>query len=146
MKTRIFNLAIILLSCTCNLSADNLLYDIIGGNYAAQELPETVSCNDGEHYLQLQQNKYIIKYAYRTGQPVDTLFNVENTKLHKLKAIEGFVADPAEKRLLVYNDKQQIYRHSFRANYYLFDIQRNELKALSDTMPVQEPLFSPNGR
>ena len=146
MKTHFFSLAIILLSCTCNLSADNLLYDIIGGNYAARKLPKTVSCTDGEHYLQLQQNKYIVKYAYRTGQPVDTLFNAENTKLHKLETIEGFVADPAEKRLLVYNDKQQIYRHSFRANYYLFDIQRNELKALSDTMPVREPLFSPNGR
>ena len=146
MKTRTCILPAILLCSTFSLLADNLLYNIIDGQYAARELPETVSCTDGEHYLQLQQNKYIVKYAYRTGQPVDTLFNAENTQLHKLETIDGFVTDPAEKRLLVYNNTQQIYRHSFRADYYLFDIQRNELKALSDTMPVQEPLFSPNGR
>lgn len=136
----------IALSLCAPLACANLLYDIVDGKYRPASIPGTTSCANGENYLQTVDNKLIVRYAYQTGEAIDTIFNAEKTKLQKIKSIDGFILDPTEKRLLVYNNRKQIYRHSFTADYYIFDITRNELKPLSDTLPVQVPLFSPNGR
>ncbi len=128
------------------MASASLLYDLVDGKYAAKGMEAMTSCADGEHYVQLKADKYVVKYSYRTGEVVDTLFSADDTKLMKVDDIEGFLFSPAENRMLVYRNATQVYRHSFTADYYLYDIKRNELEPLSDKMPVQEPHFSPNGR
>ncbi len=145
MNVRFCVVAAILAANVVTASA-NLLYDLIDGKYKAKSYAALTSCADGEHYVQLKDEKYVLKYSYKTGKVVDTLFNAETTKLHEVETIEGFEMSPAENRMLVYNNSTQIYRHSFTADYYVYDIARNELEPLSDEMPVMVPHFSPNGR
>lgn len=46
---------------------------------------------------------------------------------------------------LEYENKQQLFRHSFMADYYLVDTQKNTRTRLSD-VPVRDAYLSPNGK
>ncbi len=128
-----------------SLFAD-LLDSIVTGKFNPQYISQMKSMNDGEHYTVLKERKYILKYSYKTGEIVDTLFNAEKTKINKLKNIVAYQFSPDEKRILVYNSPKYRYRRSFTANYYLYSIQRNEMTPLSENGEQESPLFSPNGK
>ncbi len=120
-----------------------LLHSIVTGDYKPQTLAEMVAMSDAEHYAQLQDD-CINVYAYKTGAKVQTLFDASTTKLLQIKDVAGFILPEEGKYLLVYNNVEKIYRHSFTADYYIFDTERNELKLLGDH--IKQPVFSPNGR
>ncbi len=120
-----------------------LLQDITSGVYKPKALPTMTAMADAAHYAQLQDD-CINVYAYATGEKVKTLFDASKTKLAKIENVEGFVLPETGKYLLVYTNSKQIYRHSFTADYYIFDTERNELKLLGEG--VKQPVFSPNGR
>lgn len=46
---------------------------------------------------------------------------------------------------LTYENRKQLFRHSFEADYYIVDTQKNTRKQLSDG-PVRDPIMSPNGK
>ncbi len=132
----------ILLISAMALQAE-LLSDIISGKYKPQVLPEMVALTDGSGYAVLEDD-CIFAYSYQTGKVMDTLFDASTAKLLKIADVEGFVLPEAGKYLLVYNNAKQIYRHSFTADYYIFNTERKELKLLGEGM--RNPVFSPNGR
>ncbi len=120
-----------------------LLSDIVSGKYNPQTLPDMVALTDGSGYAVLEDD-CIFAYSYQSGALVDTLFDASTAKLLKVENVEGFVLPEMGKYLLVYNNAKQIYRHSFTADYYIFNTERNELKLLGEG--VRNPVFSPNGR
>ena len=63
-----------------------------------------------------------------------------------MEQFDGFSLSPDEKHLLIYADSEPIYRRSFKATYYTFEIRRNLLKPLSDGGKQQAAVYSPNGR
>ena len=52
---------------------------------------------------------------------------------------------PQTRYKLEYENKQQLFRHSFLADYYLIDTQKNTRTRLSD-QPVRDAIISPNGK
>ncbi len=138
------NLFILLLLIPLTLSAD-LLTDIVSGTYKPKTLPELTFLNDGEHYASLTDGK-VCTYDCRTGNLQSTLFDPADTKLLKIDTIEGFLLSPDERFLLVYKDRQQIYRRSFKAHYYLYNIERHELFTLASDSLIASPLFSPDSK
>ena len=60
---------------------------------------------------------------------------------------DGVIADfdASEKMILLACNTNQIFRHSFTADYYLYDIESKKLQKLFD-FQVQEPTFSPDGK
>lgn len=144
MKHRLFFLIFMFVFACGNLKAE-LLTDILSGKYKPEQLPQMQSMPDGERYAILEDS-LILAYSYKTGMLTDTLFDIHNTQTTTLDSIQGFLLSPDERFLLVYNGKEQIYRRSFKANYYLYDRQNRYLAPLSEQMPVQSPVFSPNGK
>ena len=141
----------LLLACfvLTTASAQRLdLMDINSGKYSARGVQPVVSSADGESYFQADnKNTMIIKYSYKTGLPTDTLFNVNKARECTFSAFQGFIISPDEKRLVVYNDYEPIYRHSFKANYYYYDIRRNLVRKLTENKEKQSiPTFSKDGR
>ncbi len=137
---------LIWISCWAMLvgaKAEPLLDAIIDGKYKPQTLPEMVALTDGSGYAILQDD-CIFAYSYQTGKVIDTLFDASTAKLLKIENVEGFILSERSKFLLVYNNTKQIYRHSFTADYYIFNTERNELKLLGEQ--ISQPVFSPNGR
>lgn len=69
-----------------------------------------------------------------------------DTKDHKeLPMIDSYTFDSSEKMILLACNKNQIFRHSFTADYYLYNIATKQLKKLFD-FQIQEPTFSPDGK
>ncbi len=120
-----------------------LLDDIVSGQYRPERLASMTPMSDGEHFAQLEDNAVYVK-AYQTGEIVDTLYHDDQVKGTKVRDIEGFVLPPAHKFILLYNNSQRIYRHSFTADYYIYDTQKKKVTVLGKG--IQEPVFSPNGR
>lgn len=124
------------------------LQDIVEGKYAAKGIGSKVSSSDGEFYFEPNKDKSkIIKYAYKTGLPVDTIFDTHTARDCNFSSFDGFLIGPDENRLLVYNNKESIYRRSFKADYYYFDIRRNLVSKLTESKEKQmDPVFSKDGR
>lgn len=103
---------------------------------------------DGVSYLQSDDNaRRIVRYDTQTGNELETVFDVENTRGSKIERIDGFTISDDGSKLLVYTDAEMIYRKSFNAEYYVFEIKRNMLKPLSVKFRKQQaPVFSPDGR
>lgn len=138
----------LLFFCTQGYGQRLELRDITAGKYSARGVQPVTSSADGESYFQAdKENRMIIKYSYKTGLPTDTVFDVRKARECTFSSFQGFVMSPDEKRLLVFNDYEPIYRHSFKANYYYYDIRRNLVKKLTDNKEKQSiPTFSHDGR
>ncbi|MEI6554045.1 MAG: S9 family peptidase [Paludibacter sp.] len=134
------------LTLLVNFSFANLLYDILDGKYKVKSIEIPRSMTDGEHYTVLVSNKSVVKYDYKTGAMTDTLFSIARLKNSALKEISGYEFSPNEAKILVYTNVKYRYRRTFTADYYIYDIKRNELTALSENGPQEVPLFSPDSR
>jgi len=137
---------IFILTLFINFSFANLLYDITDGKFKPQNVNMPRSMNDGENYTLMVNNKAIVKYNYKTGATVDTIFSTFKVKNSSVKQISGYEFSPNENKLIVYTNVKYCYRRTFTADYYVYDIKRNEISTLSDNGPQEVPLFSPDSR
>ena len=115
------------------------------GHFSVSSPSYLNSTTDGEHYTLLvndKKNQYIIKYRYTDAVAVDTLFYAEN-KLPS-ERVSSYVLSPDEKKILLASSPEYIFRRSFSAIYYIYDIEKSELSKV-DKDPIQEPTFSPDG-
>ena len=131
--------------CT-QFSFADLLYDIIDGNFKAKTIANSVSMNDSEHYTLAVNGKAVVKYSYKTGAKVDTIFSVYQAKECPINKIDGYAFSPDESKLLVYTNVKKRYRRSFTADYYVYDVKRQEMTPLSEYGAQEAPLFSPDSR
>lgn len=125
------------------------LKDITDGKYRqVTSVGEMRSLPDGEHYTAMNHDRnMIIKYSYRTGQPVDTLFNTQRARECTFKDFEGYEISETGHRIIVWRDTERIYRRSFMADVYDYDVRRNYIKPLTDQKKkMMIPTFSPDGR
>ncbi|MBP1664491.1 MAG: dipeptidyl-peptidase [Bacteroidetes bacterium] len=140
------NLFFLLLFACIQFTQADLLTDITDGKFRPKSYVDMYSLNDGEHYTVMKDNKLIIKYNYKTGKSVDTILDLNTIKKSPLVNITGYTFSPNENKILVYTSPKYRYRRTFTANYYIFDVKRNELKPLSENGPQEAPLFSPDSR
>ena len=124
------------------------LKDIIERKYAPRGVEEMRSLPDGEYYTALSSDrKAILKCAYKTGKVTDTLFYTKTARETQLERIEGYLISATGYRILVWTNRESIYRRSWKADVYDYDVRRNFLKPLSDTGgKIRIPTFSPDGR
>lgn len=122
------------------------LQDIAQGTYRAQGISGLKPMLDGEHYTQISSDhKRIVKYSFKTGEEVGTLFDVTTTRDCDLKSFDDYILSPDEKLILIQTETKPIYRHSFTAVYYIYNVKNNKMEPLSNNGPQQVPLFSPDG-
>lgn len=122
------------------------LRDIAQGTYRAQGISGLKPMLDGEHYTQISSDhKRIVKYSFKTGEEVGTLFDVTTARDCDLKSFDDYILSPDEKLILIQTETQPIYRHSFTAVYYIYNVKNNKMEPLSNNGPQQVPLFSPDG-
>ena len=127
---------------------DAVLKKIAEGAYAEKTLPLFRARADGESYTCLTNDKsMIVALSYKTGKPVDTLFNARKARECSFNDIEGYEVSPDGYHIVVWRNSKPLYGNAFTADYYDFDVRRNFITPLSDTDGVlRAPLFSPDGR
>ena len=103
---------------------------------------------DGAYYMQLspEANK-VVKYDTRTAKEVETILDLTHTRETTIDRIEGFRMSPDGSKLLVWRNAKSIYRRSFDAEYYVYELRTRILTPLStERQRQQAPIFSPDGR
>ena len=117
------------------------------GSYYPQYIYGVNPSQDGESYTQIsEEGNQIIRRSFKTGEVLDTLYNGNTARGgDDMHSLDGYVMSPDGRRILVYGNSERIYRHSFKANYYIFDIQNNRLTSLSNGGKQQQAMFSPDG-
>lgn len=103
---------------------------------------------DGLTYLKITDNGTRIKsFDTASGNEGAVILDLSNTRETKISSIEGFSLSPDASFMLVWRNRQNVYRRTFTAEYYVYNIRRNILLPLSTEHPRQmSPVFSPNNR
>ena len=125
------------------------LKEIVDGRFRQQtSVGEMRSLPDGEHYTAMNPERdMIVKYAYRTGEPVDTLFNTKTARECTFDDFDGYTISSTGHHLIVWRETEAIYRRSRKMVVYDYDVRRNYVKPISDAAGKQMiPTFSPDGR
>ncbi|MDR2763463.1 MAG: S9 family peptidase [Tannerella sp.] len=125
------------------------LKEVIDGTFRQETaIGELRSMPDGEHYTAMNgEHTMVVKYAYRTGAPVDTLFDVHKARECTFDDFEGYEISSTGHRILIWRAKEAIYRRSYRADVYVYDVRRNMVQLLHEAGgKVMIPTFSPDGR
>ncbi|WP_418264069.1 S9 family peptidase [Flavobacterium faecale] len=122
--------------------------DIYGGVFQPQGMEEFQSLKKNNQYTVLNYETdspriQIDLYDFASLKKVATLFDTKNYS--RLPRIESYSFDPSERLILLATNVVPIYRYSFTADYFIYDLDKKELTRLVDT-PIQEPTFSPDGR
>ena len=106
------------------------------------------SMSDGLHYTMMDKaHKAILRYSFATGQLVDTLFSVDKARECEFKTFDDYILEPQGHHILLLRDKKAVYRRSWTAEAYHYDVRRNRVEPLSEHRgKVMIPTFSPDGR
>lgn len=147
MKKILWGLLLALMTTTIGVAAELDLRDITNNVYRGKGTDEITPLKDGKHYIAANDDfTKIEQWEYASGKVVATLFDVATARECNIKSFEGYAISDDETRLLIYTNSEPIYRHSFKADYYTFEIKRNLLKPLSENGKQQAAVYSPNGR
>ncbi len=136
-----------LLFTASNIVAENKfsIKDITDGNFSSEYL-STVTPIDGESYAMMSKDgKKILKYSYKTGKQSGVLFDAGNTVGESVDKIDNYIMSPDGTKMLIQTKTQRIYRRSFTAVYYIYNIAERKMEKLSDYGPQQSPVWSPDG-
>ena len=157
MNKSIFLAALAMTASVASQAAGPLtVEDIRGGVYRGQSVEAFRSTADGKHYTAITPDgRAIVKYQYSNGQAVDTLLNLADVKPEEgldvsTLRLSGYELSQDEERLLVWSNKDYVYRRSFRADYFYFVIEaggvrRQTFKRLTQGK-VQAVSMAPDGR
>jgi dipeptidyl-peptidase 4 len=122
--------------------------NIYMGTFRPAQLSEWHALANTNQYAVLNadnQNKgqQIDIYDFASLNKTATLIQSKDFKALE-KGIESYVFSPDEKNILIANNTNDIYRHSFTADYYLYNLVSKNLEPILEQ--VQEPTFSPDGK
>jgi dipeptidyl-peptidase 4 len=121
--------------------------EIYTGAFRAKGMDELQSMKNTNQYTVLNSDRttksqQIDLYDFATLKKVSTLIDTKNfTEL--ADGIDSYTFSNDEKQILIANNTNPIYRHSFTADYFLYNLSTKVLTKILEQ--VQEPTFSPDG-
>jgi len=117
------------------------------GLFRSSGINEIRSMNDGLHYTTLSEDySYIVRYEYKSGDSIARVFDLNNFKNEKIKAIYDYEFAEDESAILIQTSYEPIYRRSFTADYYIYNIKEKTFKPLSQNGKQQLATFSPDAK
>ena len=128
-------------------AADKLdLKAITSGEFAASYVTGINPIEGTDLYASISNDgKQIVSYSFKTGKQVAVLFDIDAAKA-PFESIDGYVMSPDGKKLLVMTKRKAVYRRSFKAEYFIYNIAQKSLKKLSEGENQQVATWSPDSR
>jgi dipeptidyl-peptidase-4 len=124
------------------------LEEIWGGAFRSKGMDELKAMENTNQYTVLNANwnagtATIDLYDFATLNKVGTLVDTKGVAEFP-QGIDSYSFSADEKKMLLATNSDPIYRHSFTADYYLYDIASKKLTKIAD-YKIQEPVISPKG-
>lgn len=133
--------------CVSAQEASLELADFVAkGTFSPKNPGKIQAMQDGLHYTRLEAGgTKIIKYSFASPTAIEVVAEIPKLKGSAITNIQDYVLSDDETKILAYTNRQNIYRRSFSADYYVIDIARKEIEPLSNKGPQQAATFAPNG-
>ncbi|MBN8643206.1 MAG: DPP IV N-terminal domain-containing protein [Flavobacteriales bacterium] len=141
-------LTLFLLTCFSVIAQQKItVEEIYTGAFRAKGMDELQSMKNTNQYTVLNSDRatksqQIDLYDFATLTKVATVLDTKNHS-QLSDGIDSYTFSKDEKQILIANNSAPIFRHSFTADYYLYNISTKELTKVLEQ--VQEPTFSPDG-
>jgi dipeptidyl-peptidase-4 len=122
--------------------------EIYTGAFRAKAMDELQALKNTNQYTVLNtdrstRSQQIELFDYANLQKVATIIDTKNFK-SLADGIDSYTFSNDERQMLIANASTPIFRHSFTADYFLFNLTTKELSKILER--VQEPTFSPDGK
>ncbi|MCW0482148.1 S9 family peptidase [Gaoshiqia sediminis] len=115
------------------------------GTFREKKVEGLRSMNDGLHYTVLEEGSRIVKYSYKEGKKIATVFDLSTVDNAPISSFSAYEFSDDETKLLLTTKVEKIYRHSFTAEYFVWNSVTQELTELSAKGRQQLATFSPDG-
>ncbi len=115
------------------------------GTFSARTVSGLRSMNDGIHYTTMEGGTTIKKFSYSTGEEVEVIFSTEMLPDNEFSSFSNYEFCNDERLILFTTGREQIYRHSFRADFFIWNIEQETVTPLSALGKTQLATFSPDG-
>ncbi len=155
MKKLIFPLVLVLalFQLPCTVFAQEsykpfTLEDLLRSRiFASSSVHGIRSMNDGIHYTTIgNQASSILKFSYKTGDSLEAILDLRAHADCPVKMIVDYEFSADEGSILIQSNYEPLYRRSFKADYYVYDIRKAEFTPLSNKGKQQLATFSPDGK
>lgn len=149
MNSKKITALLLFLCCTVFGQQKITIDEIYNGTFRAEEMDELQSMKNTNQYTVLNldyqsRSMTIDLYDFATLKKVTTLIDTKSFKELE-NGIDSYTFDDSEKQILIACNSNKIFRHSFTADYYLYNLDNKQMTKLFEDQ-VQEPTFSPNGK
>lgn len=149
MNSKKITALLLFLCCTVFGQQKITIDEIYNGTFRAEEMDELQSMKNTNQYTVLNldyqsRSMTIDLYDFATLKKVTTLIDTKSFKELE-NGIDSYTFDDSEKQILIACNSNKIFRHSFTADYYLYNLGNKQLTKLFEDQ-VQEPTFSPDGK
>ena len=139
--------ALLMFVATMSAGGKLTLPDITSGKFAAKTVNGINPIEGTGTYARISQDgERVVCCSFKTGKEISVLFDVKNTMGCKIDGFDDYVLSPDGKRMLIQTKTERIYRRSFKADFYIYNIESRRLDRLSDGDKQQIPTWSPDGQ
>ncbi len=144
MKQLFFTAVAALLCCSTATAFE--LDDFVLSGARVKGIPSSQPALDGRYYYQFNQyGTTISKHSYKKEKDVTTFFDNSKIPGNNITYWQGYTMSADEKRILLWTESKPIYRYSFTANHYVYDIDQNKLYPLTEEGGEQIATLAPDG-
>lgn len=139
--------ALLMFVATMSAGGKLTLPDITSGKFAAKTVNGINPIEGTDTYARISQDgERVVCCSFKTGKELSVLFDVKSTMGCKIDGFDDYVLSPDGKRMLIQTKTERIYRRSFKADFYIYNIESRRLDRLSDGDKQQIPTWSPDGQ
>lgn len=102
---------------------------------------------DGASYSAISADgRSIESYSFKTGKKLETLFSLDAQKGDvKIDSFDGYSISDNGRKIMLWQETSKIYRHSFYAEYYVYDTFRGTMQRVSTSGPQRGATMSHDG-
>jgi len=124
------------------------LSDVVNYRFWPRSVRGINSLNNGTQYTVYDVNwtsgqTSIKKFSYKTGQEIEVVLDLNSLGIGRVGSDYKFSKN--ETKLLLNTEKAPIYRHSFLANFYVYDLKTKKISKVSENGKQQIASLSNDG-
>lgn len=144
MKKYVITVMAAAMCCVASWALD--LEDFVLSGVRVKGIPASQPALDGRYYYQFNSEGTMIKkHSYKKEKDVTTFFDNAKIADNTIKYWEGYTMSADEKSILLWNNSNPIYRYSYTADHYIYNIKDNKLERLTDEGGEEIATLSPDG-
>ncbi len=136
-----------LLSLTVSAGKEIDLKSVTNGTFSAKYVTGIRPLEGTDKYCKISDDgKEIIMASFRKGGKSSVVYRIADSDTALINSVDGYSFSPDGKRILIRTGFVPVYRRSFRAKYFIYDIASKKLTPLAEGDDQQVATWSPDSK